>query len=146
MSWKALRYTSYAMLLVAVVFGFAWFVAWGYGVEGMATIFAAIAFIVLVSGGVVARISRLERFTPEWDRDRYVTQIRHADGTETTHRGSDAYYRTHHTDAATDRAWDRSGERARRSPLEDPAVQSRLPPDVRVRTHGPPPRGGPAGA
>ncbi len=87
MAWKALRYTSYVLLIVTLVFAGAWLVLLGYGEDSAARTAGIVAFIVLTVGAVLARISSLERTGIEPDDEPYATRVRRGNTVVTTYKG-----------------------------------------------------------
>jgi len=76
-------------LVVTLISGFTWLVLLGYGEEEMATLPLGIAIIALVTGGVLAQISRIES-TKRGVDERHTTTVRHPDGSVHTYSVSAA--------------------------------------------------------
>jgi len=83
--WRRVaRWSSYVLLAVTLISGFTWLVLWGYGEEEMAAGPLIIAVIALVTGGVLAQLSRIES-TRRGDDHRHSTTVHHPDGSVHTY-------------------------------------------------------------
>lgn len=72
---RGAKLTSYLLLVVCLVSGFAWLVARGYGEDEAATIFMAVAFISLVTAGAILRLIQTlpsARADEDWRRRHVV--------------------------------------------------------------------------